>query len=106
MSIIPIKQALTVNDYVAKIKSGNLNLYKSIKTQHDVLFNMIWNNTSFTAKEIIDGFGTDAAMLFQLSSTIQSLLVSVDSSYVPLTPKFAYVINQDGTVTVDMNTPT
>lgn len=107
MSIIigQTQEQLTVNDYVIKIKEGNFQLYNLMKSQHAKLFNMIWSSVDFTPKEVIEAFGTDAATLFQLSGNIQSMLVSVDPNYVPLSPKFAYTINQDGTVTVDMNSP-
>jgi hypothetical protein len=88
------------DEAVNKIKKLNTGLYNFIVVQHTAGFNFIWHNKKFSAKEIIDGFGKDAVALFQLSSAIQQMLITVNPEYVPLIPPKQYTINADGTVTI------
>jgi hypothetical protein len=99
MGILPQPVTPTVDTMVGRIKGLNSALYGSIIQQHTQIFNMIWNNTQFSASDILTAFGTDAAALFQLSSTIQEMLAQVNPDYVPLVPPLPFVINADGTVT-------
>lgn len=95
----------TVDQIVVNLKTSNFTFYSSVNKQHSSLFRAIWNNANYTPKEIIDGFGVDGAALFQLSSNLQQILASVDPEYIPLRPTNAFTINEDGTVTIDMDTP-
>jgi hypothetical protein len=90
----------TTEDVVNKIKRMNTNLYNMVLIQHTTMFNYVWNNKKYTAKEILDGFGTDAVTIFQLSGSLQQMLSLANPNYVPMTPLKEYTINQDGTVTV------
>ena len=87
---------------VTQIKNANTQLFRSITQQHTMVFNMIWNNKSFTPAQILTAFGTDAAMLFAVSQDLQNLAKSVDSTYTILVPpsKYTVTINADGTVTI------
>ena len=86
MSIIETPQtpSNTVALTVEQIKRMNFRLYQQILTIHTQIFQNVWNNPTFTPKQIIEGFGTDAAALFINSANIQTLLYSVNNSYVPL----------------------
>lgn len=107
MSVIekPSNQSQTIQEAVSNLKKQNYAFFSLIKNQHTQLFNNIWKNPKFTSKEIIEGFGTDAVALFQLSSNLQALLYTTDNTYIPLQPLKSFVINQDGSITVDMDTP-
>lgn len=93
-------QQATVADHVENIKKANLMLKNQIQHLHTRIFNMVWKNKDFTAKQIVDEFGTDAVAMFTVSGTIQGLLASIDPSYEALVPPKTYTPNQDGTVTV------
>ena len=102
MSIITPNAATNdVQNAVIRIKQNNLELWKYIKERHTAIFNMVWYDKQYSAKQIVDGFGTDGADLFKFSSDIQNLLYALDNTYVPLVPPKEYVINPDGTVTVE-----
>jgi hypothetical protein len=102
MSIIAPNAATNdVQNAVIRIKQNNLELWKFIKERHTAIFNMVWYDGKYTAKQIVDGFGTDAVDLFQYSGGLQNLLYSLDNTYVPLIPPKKYTINDDGTVTVE-----
>ena len=90
----------TVDDVCTKIKRMNTNLYNMVLIQHTTMFNFVWNNKKFTAKEILDGFGSDAVTIFQLSGSLQQMLSLANPNYVPMVPPKEYTINQDGTVTI------
>jgi len=94
--------APTVTDVVNRIKMANTQLYRGILQQVQGIFKMIWANPSFTPKQIVDGFGTDAVTLFGLFDQLQTMLTSVDPTYVPMTVPSQYVVtpNADGTITI------
>lgn len=102
MGIIPeqVQPQETLESVIYRIKSLNLQMCRQLEMMHKQAFNFVWNNPSFTAKQIVDGFGTDAAALFQSSSTVQNLLASINPSYQALQPPLAFTVNADGTVTV------
>jgi len=86
MSIIELPQANTntVANKVEQIKRMNFRLYQQILTLHTQVFQAVWNDKTFTPKQIVEAFGTDAAALFANSASIQTLLYSVNNAYVPL----------------------
>jgi hypothetical protein len=99
--IVPDAPSEVVKNQVIKIKQNNLELWKYIKDRHTAIFNMVWYDSQYSAKQIVDGFGTDGASLFQFSGDIQDLLYALDNTYEPLVPPKDYVVNEDGTVTVE-----
>jgi hypothetical protein len=102
MSIITPNSATNdVQNAVIRIKQNNLDLWKIIKERHTAIFNMVWYDSKYSAKQIVDAFGTDASDLFVFSGDIQNLLYALDNTYVPLIPPKNYTINEDGTVTVE-----
>ena len=86
--------------HVEYIKQFNAIIYKNLKTQHEQVYNLVWSSEQ-APQDILDGFGTDAYKLFELSSKIQEILVSVDPTYHVITPPVPVVINEDGTVEVN-----
>ena len=99
--IVPDASKNDVQNAVIRIKQNNLELWRFIKERHTAIFNMVWYDSQYTAKQIVDGFGTDGADLFNFSSDIQNLLYALDNTYKPLVPPKKYTINEDGTVTVE-----
>ena len=77
-------------------------MYSKMLRQHQQLWDLLWNNPSgLTAQEVLDEYGSDAAQFFIISQGIQTMLVQAMTGYVPIVPPFPYVINPDGTVTID-----
>jgi len=102
MSILD-KKSTTVEQSIRNL-SGKM--YNRLKAEHSTIFRMIWNNSEgFSAQEILDDFGTDAAELFNLSSQMQIMLAQIDSSYVPLLPPNEFTIQEDGTVIISYDNP-
>lgn len=100
-----IKQESTapsVNDAVLRIKQINTELYNIMKSRHTAIYNLVWKNKDYTPQQILDAFGKEADLLFQLSSGIQQILKSADDAYPVLDPKTEYEIkpSADGTVVV------
>jgi hypothetical protein len=91
-----------IHDLRTSITKLSLKMHNKMLRQHQQLWNLVWNNSNgLTAQEVFDEYGSDSAQFFLISQAIQTMLVQVDSSYVPLVPDFPYEINPDGTVTVD-----
>ncbi len=102
MSIIdPSAPAQEVLNAVLRIKQNNLDFWNEINTTHKRIFNMVWYDKDLSAKQIVDGFGTDAKDLFVFSGNVQEFLALINPKYVPLIPPKKYTINADGTVTVE-----
>jgi hypothetical protein len=80
----------------------NFQLYKLIESLHTQSFNFIWKNPKFTPKQIIEGYGTDAAALFKNSSDIQTILATTNPAYQPLSIPAGYTVtfNEDGSAIV------
>ncbi len=95
-----IENKKTVADIVSDLKRTTGDSYSSIKNQHYLMFQTIWNNHDFTPEEILAQFGTEAKELFVVSSLTQQLLQTIDPSYEPLVPPKSFIINSDGTVTI------
>jgi hypothetical protein len=77
------------------------SVYEHMKRQHNYIWKLIWSNRNGASpQEVLDGMGTDASELFTFSIGIQGMLYQADNTYIPMTPPYEYVINDDGTVTV------
>ena len=102
MSIIdPSTPSQEVQNAVLRIKKNNLDLWNEIDMTHRRIFSMVWFDKDYTAKQIVDGFGTDAKDLFVFSGMIQDFLGEINPEYKPCIPPKKYTINEDGTVTVE-----
>ena len=91
---------LFIDNEVSSIKSITTNIYRTLKHQHTIAFNKVWDNPNFTPQEIIDAFGSDAASLFSISWSIQQILLAADPNYKLLIPPMNVTLNSDGTVTL------
>jgi hypothetical protein len=92
----------TLEGKIKKIKQLNTQIYIKMRALHTQAFNQVWRDKDLTPKQIIEGFGTDAAALFQNSSQIQTILATVDPDYVPLAIPEGYTVtfNDNGSATV------
>lgn len=64
-------------------------------------FEMVWNNPmGLSAQEVFDAFGVNAAQLFQIAGATQGLINTLVPNTSTAVPPNAYVLNQDGTVTI------
>ena len=95
-----LTQAQKLKEFISSIKQSNKVALDMLKKSHEINFNNIWNNPSFTPQEIFDEFGTDAVQLFQVSSATQEFIKMCDPDYEILVPPVEFTINEDGTVTV------
>lgn len=105
MAVIKTNQEKTLAEVVDDIKRINTQLYQSMKHIHTMGFNEVWNNKSYTGKQIVEAFGTDAVALFTISAGIQQLLKAADPTYQTMLPPSKYTVTpqEDGTVTVTEN---
>lgn len=97
-------QTLTTQQKQAKARSqiaGGINqAISALQTQMQTLFTSFWSNPELTPQEVSDAFGADAAQLFILMGKAQTFINDVKpSAFIQIPPK-AFVINQDGTVTI------
>ena len=90
---------------IAELKNIGSSLNRTILIYHTQMFDSIWTNSIASPQEVMDAFGVNAISLFVLSSQLQTTLLSIDDTYVPLVPPFEFVINADGTVTIGNPTP-
>ena len=51
-------------------------------------------------KQVCDMMGTDAAKGFLSHAKLEELIYLIEPTWVPLIPPSSYVVNQDGTVTI------
>ena len=73
---------------------------ESYKRSYQASFDMLWNKTKYSAQDIFDLLGTDAAQLFVTANKVINHIRDLDPSYEPPMPTATYTINDDGTVTV------
>jgi hypothetical protein len=62
---------------------------------------MFWFPTGCTSQDLCDAFGDEAVQLFIKSQMSQEFIKSMKPDYVPLVPPKHFVINPDGTVTIN-----
>ena len=101
---VPVQTAV---DVVDDIKRMNLEEYKHRCAFLKKTFDMVWNNKKFTPAQVVIAMGTDAAAIFQHHGQEQVVLATIAQqnslTYDALVPTNAMTINQDGSITVDMN---
>ena len=92
----------TVDNELIRQKKELTAMYRNLKNAYVGIFNDIWRNPNFTSKQIVEGYGTDAQILFGASAKTAELLTMVDPDFVPPTiPEgISFVVNADGSVTV------
>lgn len=105
----PTQPQETAETVVNRIKATNLAQYNQRVMFVKNTFNMTWKNPRFTAKQIVDAMGTDAVAMFTAHGTEQAALAALAQqnglTYEPCVPPYVYTANEDGSITVDMNTP-
>lgn len=74
--------------------------FKRITQDFKDLFNQVWNHPDLTPQQVMDAFGADAAQLFILAGGTQNYLNAIVPGTVTEVPPKAFVINEDGTVTI------
>ena len=93
---------------VATINRLALTAYHQLVMQHRTMMAAFWANANgFTAQQIFDAYGTNAAAIFIKSAEMVAYIASQEDAlgipeadrYVIAMPN-AYTINSDGTVTV------
>jgi hypothetical protein len=90
----------TLAETVKRVKFKSKGLHTKMNDLHAEIFRDVWHNPNFTPAQIIGEFGTNAKLLFEVSSLIQTCLARTDEKYQPLTPTSPVTLNDDGTVTL------
>lgn len=85
---------------IERIQIANTQCLNVMKSTARSTFDLVWNNQNKTPQEICDMFGVDAVKAFDLHSKLQTLIYSIDNSWVPLVPPLERVENEDGTITI------
>jgi len=107
--ILPPEQMQEPSD-CELIKRSNTQFLKICKHNCIGSFAQMWkkrdqrgqlvNKTKEEAQAVLNDFGVDAAKAFQAHAKLQEIIALVDPSWVPLIPPYAYVVNNDGSVTL------
>ena len=92
----PIKPALTSKQAWESLKRNVTSIYLGLERQHSDAFSFLYAQPN--PLEVIREAGTDAKMLFDVSSKIQELLKTVNSSYAVKTPPVPVEFNEDGSL--------
>jgi len=83
-----------------RISQGIDAAVMGLQAQMLSLFSRFWMNPELTPQQVSDAFGTDAAQLFVIMGKAQAFINDIKpNSFIQQPPK-AFVINQDGTVTI------
>jgi hypothetical protein len=95
----------------------NMNInFNSVKAMYESNMQKMWQTAfGLNPKNKFDALGTKAAQLFTIASATAQMLNAINPSYVPSTPETfgwtqategtvskTYIINQDGSVTVNL----
>lgn len=92
-----------------KADTSSARLLATLKQECKTQFDIAWkkpqmgklvNKTQAEAQTFFDAYGIKAALAFELHSKLQELIYLTDDSWVALVPPYAYVANQNGTVTI------
>jgi hypothetical protein len=106
MSLIYTPQQLTE---AQRAKISAKQVYDQLKQQLKIQFELAWkkraaqglvNKTQAEAQAFWNEMGTAGVAAMARHAEGQTLLYNLDNTYVPLTPPYEYVENQDGTITV------
>ena len=87
---------------ISKFKRMNTAIYNTLNIMHKVAFDFVWCNRIWTPKQMVEAMGTDAVLIFTVSSKIQEVLYASNPEYVPLTPTCPVIFCEDGSATVEM----
>lgn len=83
-----------------QIIRSNTTCLKYGRVSAKEIFNFIWNNHDHSPQEVFDIFGDAAVKELSVLDILQNLISIIDPEYNILIPKYDYVKNGDGTVTV------
>lgn len=102
MSIIQEQEIVIPQEKIVAnaIRRINKEGIEALKQSLEESVNLIWHHAECTPQEVLNEFGTDAALLFQASAMVNNLIVTFDPSYSAPPATHRITINPDGTVTV------
>ena len=73
------------------IKERSAKTLMGEKNRCKATFDLMWEDMSLEeAQALLDMMGAEAVQAFQIHAKWQEFILSVDSSYVPLSPPFSY----------------
>lgn len=106
----PAAPVLTLAQKKVQVKAMMSNAmqrsFNQLVADFNKSFDMVWNNKAgLTPQDVFDAFGVEAAQLFQVAGATQSLINTLVPNTATAVPPNAYVMNQDGTVTVGAKNP-
>jgi hypothetical protein len=88
------------SDFFSLLVTKNTHCLNVLKATATDTFNMFWYSADKTPQEVCDYLGVDAGISFTAHQKIQELIYLLDATWIPLSPPLAYVVNEDGTVTI------
>jgi hypothetical protein len=97
--IEPTREQVVRKEYNDLVKF-NAQYLEDTKNYLKIAFNKVWSNPNATPEEMLAEAGNNAYLLFQVSSALQDLILSIDPTYVKMLPPVEVEFNQDGTVTI------
>jgi hypothetical protein len=91
------------NSVLERIKNDNTCCLNEMMRVANSVYREVWyNDSGLTPQAVINLLGTEAALAFNAHYKLQELIQFIDPNWVMLVPPLAYVVNNDGTVTVSV----
>lgn len=75
--------------------------FNHLKATLESAFDRVWNDSEFSAQEILDAYGDKAVTILGISQATKGFINSLDPDYVAPVAPCSLIANPDGTVTVD-----
>lgn len=92
---------------VAKLKKRAYNQFRSLIDEYETGLRDFWRNKYYTPQELCDALGPEASELFILHGTIKHVILSVkpEQTLTSVDDYGAFIVNQDGTITITSDVP-
>lgn len=100
MSLINQVQTPTVLD---QIKNANTRCLQMMKITAKQTYDLVWKNYKKSPEEVLSILGTDAKSAFIAHEKLQDLIKEIDPNYEKLESNKSITINDDGTVTINVD---
>lgn len=104
MSLITPTVENKVKTIAAQVDQSRSFILKQLIRTTKETFKKVWKNSEATPQEILNEFGTNAAIIFNNYGAAVQFILTVDPTALKpedYTPPLKYTINTDGSVTID-----
>ena len=83
------------------VKSACNNLFLEMSKIYTSNYNLVWNNRSASAADIVAAMGAEGQLLFQLSALVSQVLTTAGANAPATMPStWTFTANDDGSVTL------